>query len=143
MPNSLLILVFDWQRTTMDSTVRFSALCLLRQGFEPLTMTMPPIYGELNMTSESNLSAFFSVFFVSLWLNLSLHFRRISPSQPHQYCQYWRAADIREHVAAFVPFQRHQPSFPPRKFVNSAGSPVLPARHFGGCIAYSAFCAFS
>ncbi len=87
------------------------------------------------MTSESKRSAFLCAFVVNLYLHFSLHFQRTAPSQPQRYCQYWHAADIREHVAALVLFQRHQPSLPPCKIVNSAGSPVLPATHFGGCIA--------
>ncbi len=49
------------------------------------------------------------------------------------------AADIRESSAANAPFQRHQPSQPPAQNVDSAASPVLPACHFSGSIANSAF----
>jgi len=48
------------------------------------------------------------------------------------------AADTREQFAALAPFQRFQPNQPPCKSVNSAASPVLPARHFSGKFAISA-----
>ncbi len=35
--------------------------------------------------------------------------------------------------------QRHQPSQPPNSSANSAAFPVLPAVHFSGCLAFSAF----
>jgi hypothetical protein len=68
----------------------------------------------------------------------SLHFQRFSPSHPLQRHKNDDAADIREHSATLVAFQRHQPSQPPVNFVNSAVSPVLPACHFSGSIAKSA-----
>jgi len=46
------------------------------------------------------------------------------------------AADTRQPIAALVSFQRHPPSQPPCKNVNSAAFPVLPACHFSGKIAF-------
>lgn len=42
------------------------------------------------------------------------------------------AVAVRERFAAFVPFQRQPPSFPPTNNVNSAVSLWLAACHFGG-----------
>ncbi len=83
-------------------------------------------------------SAFFSVFSVSLWLialYFSLHFRRIAPSRPLHQHKIRTAADTAEPAAAPVSFQRHQPSIPPTKNINSAPSSLTAARHFSGFIA--------
>ncbi len=48
------------------------------------------------------------------------------------------AVALREHSAAFVSFQRHQPVFPPTQNVDSAVSPVSAAVQFSGSIAQTA-----
>jgi len=64
--------------------------------------------------------------------HFALHFRRMTPSHPLRRHDNDDAADIREQSAALAPFQRLAPSNPPTQKADSAASPVLPARHFGG-----------
>jgi hypothetical protein len=46
--------------------------------------------------------------------------------------RYCTAVALAEKSSALVSFQRHQPSIPPHKNVDSAVSPLLPACHFSG-----------
>ena len=75
-------------------------------------------------------SFYFSVFSVSRWFNCIF-----GGCLPH-HCQSemckMHAAGHSRISTALVPFQRHQPSQPPCKNVNSADLAELPARHFSG-----------
>ncbi len=52
--------------------------------------------------------------------------------------QKWHAVAFREQSAAFVPFQRLAPGFPPTQNINSAVSPLPAAGQFSGSIAQTA-----
>jgi len=73
--------------------------------------------------------------------SISSTLRQLGESLPRIRCDGMAcctAVALREKSAALVLFQRHQPSDPPCKIVDSAGHSRIPASHFGGNCAKSA-----
>jgi hypothetical protein len=110
--------------------------------FFSATLDIPSVSSRLGV-NVLKLSVLILAFFASwrLILHSLLYIRRIALAHPLQRHNNCMAAATRESFAALASFRWHQPSLPLHKNVNSAASTEPPARHFGGCIANSAFSA--
>ncbi len=85
---------------TSLSTVSLSDICVLHVCYENSGRSPINLLPVLNLaflaTWRFNPYLVFSVFFVSLWLNLHLHFRRLSPVLPlRRYPKYARGGHTR------------------------------------------------